>query len=46
MKKKYMTPKMDVVVLKQKTALLVGSPNTISFSKNSEFTIDDSEDIQ
>ncbi len=45
MKKEYIKPQTDVVELKMTTQVLVGSPDTIPFSQDSEDLIDDPEDI-
>ena len=45
MKKQCMKPTMDVVELKHKTALLVGSPDTLLFTDDPTLIIDDPEDI-
>jgi len=45
MKKEYIKPQIDVVELKMTTQVLVGSPETMIFSQDSENLIDDPEDI-
>jgi len=45
MKKQYMKPTMDVVELKHKAALLIGSTDTILFTDDPELIIDDPTEI-
>jgi hypothetical protein len=45
MKKIYMTPQVDVVELKMTNQVLIGSPDSIPYSRDSEDIIDDPGDI-
>ncbi len=45
MKKIYMIPQVDVIQLKLTTLVLVGSPDSIPYSKDPTDEIDDPEEI-